>query len=112
MAQENGSQMRITEDEIKVIKGLFKDNEPALKVMRKIFLPEIDPKAPLGGMIDLWMTVETKNLSMEEALVNLKARNMLITHTEQMLIQLSMLANQEDLTPEQVKAKAKINSSK
>ena len=35
-------QMRITDEELAVIKGLFADNEEGLKVMRKIFLPEID----------------------------------------------------------------------
>lgn len=111
-SQSNGSQMRITTEDRKIIKGLFKDNDPALKVLRKIFLPEIDPQAPLGQVIDLWMTVKIDDMSPEEAVINLKARNLLIQHVEQMLIQLQIISKQEETTPEEAKAKVRADSSK
>lgn len=112
MEKQNGGQMRITDAEILLIKKTFKDNEPLLLLMRKMFLPEIDPKAPIGQVIDLWMTVKTEGLPMEEQLVNLKARNQLITHVDQVLMQLKLISQIEKPTTEQVKEKTSKNSSK
>lgn len=108
----NGSQMRITEDEIRMIKGVFKDNEPLLKLMRKMFLPEIDPNAPIGQMIDLWMSVSIKDLTKEEALIRLEARNTLISHLDQVLMQLYLISQMEETSPAEVKAKLVANSTK
>lgn len=110
--QGGGSQMRITPDEQLTIQKIFKNNEPLLKLMRKMFLPEIDPNAPVGQVIDLWMTIKTEGMSLEEQLINLKARNQLITHIDQILMQLSMISKLEETTPEQIKEKAVKNSSK
>jgi hypothetical protein len=111
-SMSNGSQMRITEDEIRMIKGMFKDNEPALKLMRKMFLPELDPTAPLGQMIDLWMSVSIKEMTPEEAYVRLEARNTLISHIDQVLLQMSLISKMEEQTPAEVKAKLVANSTK
>lgn len=108
----NGSQMRITPQEIDLIKRTYGSNEPLLKLLRKMFLPEIDPNAPIGQLIDLWMTVKIDEMSPEEAMVNLKARNALITHIDQVLFQLSTIAKQETETTEELKAKLTKNSSK
>lgn len=110
--QASGSQMRITPDEIKLVKAVFKDNEPLLRLFRKIFLPELDPTAPIGQMIDLWMTVDVKDMTPESALINIKARNMLITHIDQMLMTLSLISKQEDMSLDEAKAKVKADSSK
>jgi len=93
---QNGSQMRITPEERELIKRTFSGNETLLKLLRKIFLPELDPTAPIGQMIDLWMTVHTQELSAEEALINLKARNTLITHVDQQLLTLKLIAEMPD----------------
>ena len=85
---KDGKQMRITDVELSIIKSLFAENDDALKLMRKIFLPELDPKAPIGQNIDLWMTIKVEDMSPEEALINIKARNTLISHIEQQLMQL------------------------
>jgi hypothetical protein len=110
--QSNGGQMRITDDEIRLIKATFKDNEPLLKLMRKMFLPELDPTAPLGQMLDLWMTVSIKDMSPEEAYVNLLARNTLISHLDQVLLQMSLISKMEEQSPAEVVAKLKANSTK
>jgi hypothetical protein len=110
--QANGSQMRITENDIAMIKKLFKGNDEALKLLRKMFLPELDPSAPFGQMIDLWMTVDIKDMTPEEAYVNLKARNTLITHLDQQLFALATIANKEEESVEQVTARLKANSAK
>lgn len=105
-------QKRFTDEELNIIKGLFKDNEKGLKVLRKVFLPTYDFNAPLGQVVDLWMTVPQTDLTPEYAYVNWKARNQVITHIEQQLIQLSVLANEKEETEEEKKLKAEKNSTK
>lgn len=100
---QQGAQMRITPIEREMIARTFKNNQALLLLMRKIFLPEIDPNAPIGQVIDLWLTLENTNkgLPLDEQIVNLKARNLLITHVDQSLMQLQAIANM----PEETKAK-------
>lgn len=107
-----GKQMRMKEEELSLIRNTFKDNLELLKLMRKIFLPEIDPTAPLGQNIDLWMTVDIKDQTPADAIINLKARNMLINHVDQQLLQLWALAFSEPLSKEQILEQAQKNSSK
>lgn len=106
---EKGQQMRFSEQELSIIKNTFK-NEEILKLLRKVFLPELDPTLPIGQMIDLWMTIDLKDRTPDENMVNLTARNQLIMHVEQQLMQLKVLANRDDAE----KAAEKIikNSSK
>lgn len=101
-------EMRITEKDKALLKATYAGNDALIKLLRKIFLPEIQADAPLGQNIDLWMTIPVDNMSPEQALINLKARNTVIGHIELQLQVLQALANGEELTPE---AKAK-NSNK
>lgn len=110
--QANGSQMRITPEEIALIQRTYKDNEPLLRLLRKMFLPEIDPNAPIGQLIDLWMTVKVDDVSPEDALINIKARNQLIMHLDQVLMQFNLISKMEPVNPEEVVAKVKKNSTK
>ncbi len=107
-----GQQMRITPSERALISNTFKSQDELLRVMRKIFLPELDPKAPLGQIIDLWMTIKQEGLSPEEKLINIQARNQLIMHIEQCLMQLQLIAETEDETPEQALERLKKDSAK
>lgn len=104
--------MRITPEEIDLLKSTFKGNEKLIKLLRKIFLPEVNPEAPLGQNIDLWMTVPIKELSPEEAMVNIIARNNLIQHVETQLLQLKILADTEAKTLEEIRENLKKDSSK
>jgi hypothetical protein len=108
----NNQEMRISDSELQLIKNTFAGNTDLLKLLRKVFLPELSAKAPLGQNIDLWMTVNLENLTPEQALINLKARNSLIQHVEMQLQMLSILAGQKDETVEQTKARLKKDSSK
>ena len=105
-------QMRITDEELAVIKGLFADNEEGLKVMRKIFLPEIDYTAPLGQLVDMWIPVEVDDVTPEQAIINIKARKTLIIHIESCLMQLCNLAGKKDDTVEATKKKLQQDSAK
>lgn len=104
--------MRITEDERDLLRATFKGNDKLLKLLRKLFLPELDPDAPIGQNIDLWMTVPVKEMDPMQAQVNILARNSLIMHLEQQLVQISILANQKAETPEEKLEKDRMNSSK
>lgn len=90
--------MRFSKEELALIKSTFKGNTDLLKLMRKVFLPELDPTAPLGQIIDLWMTVPVKEMSPEQAQINILARNSLIMHLEGQLIQLQVLAEMGEMT--------------
>lgn len=109
---KNGRQMRFTQEEVDMIRGAFKGNDKLLKVLRKVFLPEIDPYAPVGQVIDLWMTVDIKNQLPEQAMINISARNGIIAHLEQQLFQLQVLANMENPTPEKLAEARSKNSTK
>lgn len=110
--QARGSQMRITPEEVSLIRSTFKNNEVLLKLMRKMFLPELDPNAPLGQMIDIYHTIQTKDRKPEDIAVELTARNMVIDHTDNVLTQLWILSMQEEETPAEVIAREKKDSSR
>lgn len=105
-------QKRFSDEELAIIRTLFKDNEKGLKVLRKVFLPTYDFDAPLGQVVDLWMTVPQSDITPEYSYVNWKARNQVITHIEQQLIQLQFLANEKGETDEEKKLREDKNSTK
>lgn len=109
---DSGKQMRITPEEMAIIRTTFKGNDALLKVLRKVFLPEIDPNAPLGQIVDLWMSLNLKDLTSEQALVKIEARNTLILHVEQQLIGLRSMADSVDETPAEATARLKKDSTK
>jgi hypothetical protein len=100
-----------TRNEKELLRKTFGDNLPLLKLLRKVFLPEITADAPLGQNIDLWMSVRIEDVMPEQALINLKARNILIQHIETQLQALNALSQPEP-TAEEVKEINKKNSSK
>lgn len=110
--KDGNKEMRISDIELSLIKNTFADNDQLLKIMRKVFLPEITGDTPIGQSIDLWMTVKVEDMSPEEAIMNLKARNTVIQHLEMCLMQLKVLAGQKDETIEQTKERLKKDSSK
>lgn len=108
----SNQEMRITDGELTVIKNTFADNDALLKILRKVFLPEIQGNTPIGQALDLWMTLKVEDLAPEQALVNIKARNTVIQHIEMCLSQLKILAGQKEETVEQTKERLKKDSSK
>lgn len=105
---EKQKKMRYTEDELSLITATFKENEDTLMALRKIFFfvpldkkdkdylkvirdnpalmdlvtktyyPEIELDAPIGQVIDLWLTVDVKEKSPEEARLALLVRQRLM----------------------------------
>ena len=105
--------MRITESDLAILKSLFAENEAALKTLRKVFLPEITGDEPVGQIIDLWLTLPIDSYKdANEAVINMKARNLTITHIEQCLVRLLSLAGKKNETIEQTKRRLEQDSSK
>jgi hypothetical protein len=105
-------EMRITDEEIEAIKSAFQGNIKLLKIMRKIFLPEYDPKAPLGQTVDLWTIKDISSMPPEEVKIYFLARKDLIMHIESQLMQLQILAGTKLETMEEWTARNKKNSNK
>lgn len=103
---QNGQQMRITPEEVAIIRGTFKDNDRLLQVMRKVFLPEIDPYAPIGQVVDLWLSLhEIKNMQPEQAYQYIMIRNGIIGHVENQLMQLKVLSEMDETSVPKDKGK-------
>lgn len=104
--------MRFSDDEIELIQRTFGGNLPLIKLLRKVFLPFYDPKAPIGQVVDLWMTIDVRNMTPQDAYVRLLARNELIAHIEQQLLQIQVLSANKKETPEALAARQKKDSAK
>jgi hypothetical protein len=105
-------ELRYSDAELAMLKTTFAENDELLKLVRKIFLPELKFDAPIGQNIDLWMTIKVEELSPEEALINLKARNSLIQHLEMCLNTIKILSGQKTESIDQVKERLMKDSSK
>ena len=91
--------MRFTDEELELLRNTFGGNEVLVKLMRKMFCPEVDLNAPIGQVIDIYSSVQTDGKKPEEIAVAVMARNFLWRHLEQCLMELTILANntREDL---------------
>ncbi len=107
----DSKQMRFSDDELNLIKTTFGGNEKLLKLLRKVFLPEYDFNAPLGQVIDLWMTIDVTNLTPDMAYIRLLARNQTISHVEQQIMQLSVLSNRKEETEKEKSERLKKDST-
>lgn len=104
--------MRFTDAELSLIKNTFAENDELLRAMRKVFLqmpldvidrdllsvfkskellavvrkawlPELDPEAPFHQLIDLLMTVDIKEKTPEEAMPHIMARQLVVDYLNQ-----------------------------
>jgi len=90
MDNKLGQEMRISDEELRLLKSVFADNDALLKLLRKVFLPELSP----------------------DAVINIKARNQLIQHIEMQLITLKHLAGIKKESVEETKERLKRDSAK
>lgn len=112
MSESKGQEMRITDTDLSMLKNTFAENTELLKLLRKIFLPEITADAPIGQNVDLWMTLKLDDMTPEQAMVKILARNTVIQHIESCLGQIKILAGQKSESVEQTKDNLKKNSNK
>lgn len=79
---------KLTVDEQNAL-TIFKDNKPAVEVLRKELLPVIDTEAPLFQLMDMYLTIETRGKHPDEVFVELKIRDVLIEYFEQKFMELT-----------------------
>lgn len=109
---EAGHQMRMTEDELTLMKATFGGNERLLKLLRKMFLPEYDPMAPFGQTIDLWLAAtDLKQMAPDQAYQHMMARNMVIGHVEAQIEQIRYFAELKKPNAEETAKNAKLDST-
>jgi len=72
----------------------FKGNTELLALVRKMFLPTLDSKAPITQVVDLWMTLKVDDKSPEEAMPFIIARSQLIEYINQQLNELAEVGNE------------------
>lgn len=101
-----------TEAELRWIKSTFKsDDDFALKTLRKIFAPRYEEGAEVGQAVNMYMAVQTEDRKVEDIALDVKAINRLMTHVENQLQVLKIIATQEDETEENKAARLKKESA-
>ena len=117
---------RYTDDELNLLKNVFAENLPLIKIlrkvmlqlsmtegeevewrktfkgeindlMRKMFLPTIDGDAPIDQTVDLYLTLDLSNRTEEENISNIKSREIVIDYLDKQLEVLSNGGQQEKL---------------
>lgn len=103
---------QLTNDEVKMIKMVFKDNENLMIAVRKVFYPAFDENAKIGEQVDLYLNCKVDDMPPEQAVLNIKARTLLINHIEGGLNKLKALSEATEDSEQEIIAKAKKNSAK
>lgn len=86
-------QVKLSASEQKLLKPVF-SSQPVLDIVRKIFLPEIWFEAPIGQQVDLWMTIEIKDKSIDELAAHIEARKGIIEFLVAGLYRLQNFSNE------------------
>lgn len=88
---------RFNAEDMALLRATFKDNEPLLKLLRKVFLPnQVDESLPIGQVAGVWMDIDFRGMSAEDAKAIAIARQDIIKTVEFYLQQLNVLANTSD----------------
>jgi hypothetical protein len=78
-------QMPLDAIDTSALEAAFKGSEKNKKLIRKVYLPELNPEAPIHQIIDLWMTVEVKDKVPAEVWHQLMAREKLIQYLDEQI---------------------------
>jgi len=103
---------RLTKTEMEIIKQAFGSNEPLLKLLRKLLLPQIDYDAPIGQLVDTYMGIPIDGKTDQEIARATKSRNDVVMHVESQMLQLHSLANIPYETPEERRIRLLKDSTK
>lgn len=97
---------------MRLIQQTFKGNDGLLKLLRKVFIPELDATAPLGQVVDYWMDRNYADIPTAEVKTMVVARQEAIKFIESGLLQLHFLANKSDKTPDELEKQRNQDSAK
>ncbi len=151
-------QWPLLDSEIKILRSTFQQGCDALKLLKKVLIPEVDGDAPLFQLVDLWATLKLNDMDLgqqvravrsrgiaidyikrqfahffdgatdvpfpivgliptpqtaeEDAVVNLGARNTIISHTDFQMNRLKVLAGVKEESVEDAKKRLERDSNK
>lgn len=91
-------QVELNEQDIMTLKPIM-DSEEALEVVKKTYYPEIDLDAPFGQVVDLWLTIDSKDKDPEEVYNALLVRQRLMELIKSGLNRLQGLVDGDIKTP-------------
>ena len=106
-----------SDEDLSLMKAHFADNEPLLKLLRKVFIPSYhDTASDIGGFTDDMHNNKefdiTSYSSPEQAFIGLQARMKMIQLTENSLWRIKMLSGTKKETLEETKARLNKDSAK
>jgi len=78
-------QMPLNAVDLSALELTFKNKPELDRVLRKCFLPEIEADVPFQQQIDLWMTIQLKEMMVGEASVHLDSIQIWIDYMNQQL---------------------------
>ena len=103
---------RFSKEEVDLIKRMFKDNEAAYMLLKKVFLPEPDITSDIAQTINIYNTIDP-NLSDPYAVVTeVKARNLLMGHLNVQMQLLKNISEMREETEKERETRLKKDSSK
>ena len=102
----------MTPEDIAVLKAMFEDREGAVEVLRKIFYPELAANNPLALNNDLFTQLQIAEMSPEQALLAVTARQQLVRHVEGSFQVIKQLVGNKGESPEETLARLQKNSAK
>ena len=108
---------KYTDAELELLKQHFAENEPLLKLLRKMFLPTFsNSAADVGGLRDDISTHPDLNIksypTLNQAIVGIQAHSKAIQHVESTLLGIKMLAGTRKESVEELKKRLDKNSAK
>lgn len=102
----------MTPEDIAVLKAMFEDREGAVEVLRKIFYPELAVNNPIHMNNDFFTQLVISEMSPEEAVLAVTARQQLVRHVEGAFQVIKTLIGKKDETPEQILARLQKDSAR
>jgi hypothetical protein len=106
------TESRMTTDDITTLKAMFEDREGAVEVIRKIFYPELASGNPINLNNDLFTQLQISEMSPEQALIAVTARQQLVRHVEGCFAVIKALVGEKGESAEQTLARLQKNSAK
>ncbi len=108
----SSTEPRMTAQDIAVLKAMFEEREGAIEALRKIFYPELSAGNPIHLNNDFLTQLQISEMSPEQALLAVTARQQLVRHIEGSFAVIKTLVGKKDESPEQVLARLQKDSAK
>jgi hypothetical protein len=102
----------MTVEDMASLKAMFADNDEGIKALRKLFYPEVSMENPIGMNFDLWTQLDLSNLTNDQKVIKIEARQMLVQHVEGVLNMIRTLAGTKSETAEETLKRLQKDSAK